>query len=414
MRWLWRGLKNREYWHRWGERLGYSDFSESASLVVWIHAVSVGEVQASIPLITALQRRHPKACLVVTTTTPAGRARVGQVFGGQVTHRYTPVDTPGAVNRFIDRVRPTILMLMEAERWPNIVHYCHRRSVPVLLVNARLSDRSAAAYQYVPGLIASTLAEVSGILAQSANDAKRLIALGAPPERVKVTGNLKFDVSLPETLRIDSRTLRQHWGVDRPVWIAASTHEGEDEQVLDAFAVVLRSIPNCLLVLVPRHPERFTIVATLCRRRGYHTLLRSTGLKSCLGVDVFVGDTIGEMLMYYGAADVAFVGGSLVRSGGHNVLEPAALGLPVIFGPHMSNFSEIVSRLRDVSAGCQVSNAEALGKAVVSYLKDPLLRRESGQRGKQFVEKNRGALAHVMQTIGEFIDRGPLGSDEYD
>lgn len=411
MRLLWRGLKNREYWYRWGERLGYSDIPESSSLVIWIHAVSVGEVQASIPLIRALQRRHPKACLVVTTTTPTGGARVAQVFGRQVTHRYTPVDTPGAVNRFIDRVRPTIVMLMETERWPNIVHFCHRRSVPVLLVNARLSDRSATAYQCVPSLIEPTLADVSAILAQSAHDARRLIALGALPERVKVTGNLKFDVELPENVRMEAQMMRQHWGVDRPVWIAASTHEGEDEQVLDAFAIVLRSISNCLLVLVPRHPERFTTVATLCRRRGYHTVLRSTGSKSCVGVDVFVGDTIGELLLYYGGADVAFVGGSLVHSGGHNVLEPAALGVPVILGPHVSNFSEIAARLRDIGAACQVSNAEALGKAVIAYLKDPVLCRKSGEQGIRFVEENRGALAHVMRTVAEFVESVPLGSD---
>lgn len=399
----WRGLRNPAYWRRWAERFGSGIASADERPVVWLHAVSVGEVQAAIPLVRGLLARYPSLAVLVTTTTPTGSERVRQALGSEVLHCYAPYDLPGAVQRFLNRIKPVVVVILETELWPNILHHCHRRSIPVLLANLRLSERSAKGYRHVPGLARAMLRNVSAIAAQSEDDAARLIRLGARRATVRVTGSVKFDVELPPSLREQAQVIRRAWGVDRAVWIAASTHEGEDEQVLEAFARVLRLTPNCLLVIVPRHPERFTRVASLCRRHGYHTVLRSDDPISCATVDVFIGDTMGELPVFYAASDVAFVGGSLVRVGGHNALEPAALGVPVVFGPHVFNFADISRRLCDIGAATLVQDTRTLADVVGRYLNDANLRHAAGQEGQRFVDLNRGAGDRMMAIIAGLI-----------
>jgi len=402
VRLAWRGLRAPDYWRRWPERFGSIEPSVGER-VIWIHTVSVGEVQAAAPVIRALLERYPEYSLLVTTVTPTGSARVRALFGAEVAHVYAPYDLPGAVARFIDRVRPKLVLVMETEIWPNLFHACAANGIPLLLVNARLSEKSAAGYRRFRRLVAGTLSDVTRIAAQEVGDAARLEALGAAGDRITVTGNLKFEQSIPPSLLERSEVLRRDWGVDRTVWVAASTHEGEDALILDVFRQIRKQNRDCLLVLVPRHPERFDAVAELCRRRGYNTLRRSEGKPCSPDTDVFIGDSMGELLLFYAAADVAFVGGSLTHTGGHNMLEPAALGIPVVTGPHVFNFAEISRLLTEAGACRKVETTAELGSTVSAWLQDANERHRVGERGREVVEKNRGALKSVLALIGEYL-----------
>ncbi len=381
---------------------------QAASETLWIHAVSVGETQAALPLIKALQQRYPHMTLVVTTTTPTGSARVRAALGDAVFHVYAPYDLPGAVQRFLQRTHPRVAIIMETELWPNLIHGCQQRGIPVIVANARLSERSAAGYQRVAGLTCETLKDITVIAAQAPADAQRFIALGADPARVCVTGNIKFDITPAANLQQHAATLRQTWGAQRPVWIAASTHanthNSEDEQVLTAFAAVRLALPNALLILVPRHPERFAKVTALCRKQGYNIVLRSEHKPCDASTNIYIGDSMGELMLFYAASDVAFVGGSLVAHGGHNVLEPAALGIPVITGPHTFNFADISRMLLEAGAARQVNNANELATAVIAYLQSDILRRATGENAQNLVAKNRGALAKLTALIRECLD----------
>lgn len=403
VRLLLRATSNRAYLSRIGERFGFGAWSRGDTPVIWLHAVSVGEVQAAVPLVRALHERLPSARILITTATPTGYDRVRLAFGEEVVHRYACYDLPGAVERFLASVSPALCVVMETEFWPNLMHACERRGVPVVLANVRLSARSAAGYSRWPKLVAPMLRSVSAIAAQTGDDAQRLLALGAASEHVVVTGSMKFDVRVPASVREEGEVLRRCFGVERGVWIAASTHEGEEEQVLEAFSLVLARHPNALLVLVPRHPERFARVAGLCRKRGFATALRSQSPESCTDIDVFVGDSMGELLTFFAASDVAFVGGSLMPVGGHNLLEPAALGLPVVTGPHLFNFAEIGRRLAEIGAARQVSGVRELGRVVADLLDDGNLRHAAGEAGRQFVEDNRGALQRLLTVLGPHL-----------
>ena len=400
----WRGLGNRGYTQGWAQRFGFCARPAQEGFTLWIHAVSVGEVQAAVPLVRALRDAWPQHAIVVTTTTATGRDRVRQVLGSAAVHSYVPYDLPGCVARFLDRARPRLAIIMETELWPNMLHGCVRRSIPVVLANARMSERSARGYARIRNLSASMLHGVAAIGAQSDDDARRLIALGAPPDRVRVTGSMKFDVALPAALGARAEALRSAWGPERFVWIAASTHEGEEDQVLDAFTEVRRHFADCVLVLAPRHPERFAPVAALCRRRGYATWLRSDAARRTPAVDVFIGDTMGELPLLYAASDVAYVGGSLVAVGGHNMLEPAALGIPVVVGPHVFNFAEISRRLCGAGAARAVHDSHELGAAIASLLRDDAARTNAGRRGREFVERNRGTLQRLMAMVVPLMD----------
>lgn len=396
LRLYWRGRHDAGHRRRWRERLGF--FPPLPSGCLWVHAVSLGETRAALPLIRALLERYPDLPLLVTTTTLTGSRQVREALGERVLHVYAPYDLPGAVRRFLRQTRPRLAVIMETELWPNLLRQCAVAGIPTMIANARLSERSARGYARIRRLTASMLRDVTLIAAQAEADADRFRALGAP--RVAVTGNLKYDLSLPDDLPERGWQLRRELlGEERRVWIAASTHAGEDEPILAALALLRPRWPELLLLLVPRHPERFDGVAALCRQQGCKLVRRSEQRACAPDTAVFLGDTMGELLLFYAAADLAFVGGSLVDTGGHNVLEPALLGLPVLFGPHMFNFTEASQRLLEAEAAWQVTDAAALATAVDRLLADPELRRTIGQRGRAVVERHRGALAALLDGV---------------
>jgi 3-deoxy-D-manno-octulosonic-acid transferase len=399
---VWRALRYPAYWYRWPERFGF--VAPLTGRRIWVHAVSVGEVRSAAPLVAALVERYPQHRFVVTTMTPTGSTQVRELFGERVDHCYVPYDFPDAVRRFLDRVRPEVAVVAETEFWPNLFAECGRRGLPLLLVNGRVSQASLRGYLRLPRTIRATLANADLFCAQTRVDAQRLRNLGAPEHLVHVTGNLKFDVELPARLLDEARVLREHWGRERPVWIAASTHAGEERQVLDAFARLRHAWPDLLLVLVPRHPERFAAVARLCRRRGYSVALRSRSpgpLPS--GAEVLVGDTMGELQRLYAAADVAFIGGSLVAHGGQNLLEACAVNVPVVFGPHMFHFEEISVMALERGAARQVPDAAGLAAAVGLYFEQPELRRAAGRAAYTLVAENRGALTRTIEHVEETL-----------
>jgi 3-deoxy-D-manno-octulosonic-acid transferase len=399
---LWRSRRAPDYRRRWGERFALYRARE-AEPFLWVHAVSVGEVQAAVPLVEALLARQPSHPVVVTTTTPTGSQRVQELFGGRVAHVYVPYDLPGAVGRFLNRYRPRIAVIMETELWPNLFHGCSARRIPVVVANARLSARSALGYARVRNLIRDTLAQVTVIAAQGQADADRFLDLGADRARLRVTGSIKFDLKLPASLREQAEVLRLQLGNARPVWVAGSTHEGEEEQVLEAFTRLRNSVPDCLLVLVPRHPERFARAGALCRRRGFKVASRAAQEQVEADTDVYLGDTLGELTLLYGAADVAFVGGSMVPVGGHNLLEPAALGVAVVIGPHTFNFEEITRMLEEVDGVRKVQDSDQLAGCVETLLRDANLRHNVGQRARAFVDANRGALERLLNIISVWM-----------
>jgi 3-deoxy-D-manno-octulosonic-acid transferase len=387
------------YWYRWTERFGYCPtLPKQQSL--WIHAVSMGEVQAAVPLIQALRHQVPEQSILITTMTPTGSQRVRDVFGDSVWHVYLPYDLPGAIARFLARSQPRWLILMETELWPNLLYACQQRGIGVILANARLSARSAAGYQHIAGLMRPMLENLTAVAAQTEIDAARFIDLGASPTKVHVTGSIKFDTHLPNDFSEKAKQLRHQWGTDRAVWIAASTHEGEEKAVLDAFYELKKEFNGLVLLLVPRHPERFNRVAALCQRRGFIIARRSQGDVSTK-TEIYLGDTMGELPLLYAAGDVAFVGGTLVPIGGHNLLEPAAVGLPVIMGPHVFECAEICRRLLKAQAAHQINDAGQLANAVNMYLSDTTLTRQTGEKGRLFVEKNRGALKRLLSVIND-------------
>ena len=397
----WRGLRQPSYRRRWIERFGW--IRAVPERPIWIHAVSVGEVQAALPLIRALLLRYPQRRLLVTTTTPTGSERVRAALGDSIAHAYAPLDLPGSVNRFLRRARPSLGVIMETELWPNLYAGSRRRGVPLLLVNARLSARSAAGYRWLQPLVRRTVNRLNVIAAQSAADAERFVALGAEPARVQVMGNIKYDVEPNPRCRAEGAALREQIGA-RPVWIAASTHEGEEEQVLAAHQRLREAWPDALLILVPRHPERFERAADACERFGFAFVRRSLGERPRPDCQVYLGDTMGELMSLYAAADVAFVGGSLVPVGGHNLLEPAALELPVLSGPQVANFRQVTDLLMAADGVEIVADAEALGARVGALWGDGERRQRLGANARAVVEANRGAVERCLSLIDGLLE----------
>ncbi len=395
--WLIRGLGNRSYLDRLGQRFGLG--FPKIDRCIWIHAVSVGEVQASLPLIRALQERFPNRPLLVTTVTPTGAARVQAVFGDSVKHCYLPFEFPSAVNSFFRAVNPDAALIMETEIWPNLYRGCGVRNVALILVSARISPRSIAGYRRLLPLIRETLSHGIIIAAQSQADADRFLSLGASAVRTWVTGNIKFDVELPATARQEGEVFRRELIGDRPVWVAASTHEGEEEKVLEAHRILLEQFADLLLILVPRHPERFAEVRERVKKQGFGVVSRTEGRACPRSASVFLGDTMGEVPIFYAASDVAFVGGSLVPVGGHNLLEPAAQALPVITGPHLFNAQDIADMFVEMKACRIVKDAEELASAIADLLTNPDRASEMGQNGLDLLEKNKGALARLLVLL---------------
>jgi len=392
----WRARRAPAYRERIGERLARAPLPE---VDVWLHAVSVGEAQAAAPLIERLLAREPACRVLVTTTTPTGAERVRARFGARVIHRYCPYDLPAFMARFLDAARPRLVLVMETEIWPNLLVCCAQRHIPVALVNARLSARSARGYARLGRFTRETLRRFAWIAAQSEADAERFVALGAAPERVRVSGSLKFDVEPPPDLFARAAKLRQAWGARRPVWIAASTREGEEELVLEAHRQIRAQFPQALLVLVPRHPERFAPVAHLVGEAGLRLARRSLDEPCAPPIQVYLGDTMGELPLLIAAADAAFIGGSLVPRGGQNPLEAAAASVPLALGPHTFNFAAIAAALIEAGGAVQVSSPRALADTMRRWLADAPSRRAAGERARQTVERHRGALERIMDLV---------------
>lgn len=401
-----RVAKNSQYFERIHQRFGWGlSKLELPKACLWIHAVSVGEVNASVPLVKSIQESHPDLPIVVTTMTPTGAERVSRSFGNAVLHCYLPYDYPGSVNRFLKTVNPKLAVVMETEIWPNYITRCYELDIPMVYTNVRLSARSYKGYHKYLGLFKPLLQKISQFSVQSQPDADRLLLLGARPESVHVTASIKFEIELPASTLEASQSIRRHVGWDRPVWVAGSTHEEEESMVLDAFLAAKNSCPDLLLVLVPRHPERFSTVYRLTNRFGCKTILRSDNQGEIeADTEVYLIDTMGELTLFIAASDFAFIGGSLVPTGGHNVLEGCAAGVAVVFGPHMFNFQEISNQVIERGAGIQILNSEELSEVVVKLVQDPVLRDQYGTQGKQFVEENRGALARIRTLIDPYLD----------
>ncbi len=401
MYWLFRALGNSSYRHGTGQRFGFG--YPKLDNCIWIHAVSVGEVQAAAPLIRELAKRYPKHQILVTSVTPTGAARVDDLFGDTVARSYIPFEMPWAVNRFFASLNPEIALIMETEIWPNLYRGCGVRKIPLILVSARISPKSLSGYRRALPLFRETLSHGIIIAAQSEADADRFRSLGASSDRTWVIGNIKFDIELPETLITDGRRLRRQLFGDRPVWIAASTHEDEEQQTLAAHALLKERFPDLLLVLVPRHPERFREVGKLVEQQEFQCVHRTAEEATDEGTDVFLVDTMGELPMFYAVSDVAFVGGSLVPVGGHNLLEPAALGLPVISGPHVFNAQEIADMFIERGASRVVHDFNELAASVGDLISNPDAATRIGEKGRDIVLKNRGSLSKLLGLLEPLI-----------
>lgn len=405
LRLLWRSRKAPAYRHRMAERLGlFAPPADNTRPAIWLHAVSVGETVAAKPLIEHLLAQYPQHSIVVTTTTPTGSERVQHLFGDRVFHVYAPWDIPTAVARFFNRIQPQVLLIMETELWPNMLHQAQCRQVPVLLANARLSARSAKGYGRIAGLTKPMLQSLQRLACQSNEDAERLLALGAPPSAIRVTGSIKFDIQLGEVLRQQAAQLRTDWRAEqRPIIVAASTHPGEDEIILDAFSKVKQQFTDALLVLVPRHPERFNAVAQQCEAQHGPLSRRSHNRPPSNEQTVLLGDTMGELLLLLSTARIAIIGGSLVAHGGHNVLEAAAWGVPVITGPWMFNFAQISELMTDAGAMLQLDSPDQLADSLCELLADDSRRQQMGKAGLTVINANRGAQAKLEALVDETI-----------
>ena len=406
LRLLYRSTKAPAYRQRWAERFGFSACAPSSENIIWLHAVSVGETLAAVPLVKALQAKYPQYRLLVTCMTPTGSDRIKSAFGDSVDHCYAPYDTLDAVARFLARVNPKLLIIMETELWPNTIAACQRRNIPVILANGRLSARSAKAYQRIRSLAQPMLSSLSAVAAQHRDDGARFVDLGLPEAAMQVTGNIKFDLSLDQAVQTKAAELSEQWSGQgkRLVFLAASTHRGEDEIIIDAFNQIRQQIDQALLVLVPRHPERFNQVAELCKTADFNLARRSQS-DQVGGVDILLGDSMGELMAFYGACDIAFVGGSLVANGGHNMIEPAAWGVPVLTGPHLFNFTEASQLLIDGGAMQVANNAKQLAEQSIALFESQERREKMGNQARLIAEANRGALDNLVAVIDRFIEQ---------
>lgn len=392
---IFRGFKNSQYWYRWTERFGFvrSELKNKAPFDLWIHAVSVGEARAAAPLVQRLLQEQPGCNILVTTTTPTGSAMVTMMLKDSVSHCYFPYDLHWSMRMFIASVRAKTVLIMETEIWPNMIESVHRSEATLVYTNVRLSERSYSSYAKFPKLVKRTLSMVDHFAVQGKLDRKHLELLGVESSKISETGSIKFDVTIPPSLRESAEVMRRQLGQDRLIWIAGSTREGEEGKILSVYKVLKESFPTLLLLLVPRHPERFDYMARKVQRRGLTCVRRTENVHELENdVDVFLGDTMGELSLMYASSDVAFVGGSLEPLGGQNILEPCALGVPVVFGPHMFNFSDISRWTIKEGAGRMVHDEQELREVVSELLDNPSLRDEMGSKGMAFIEAHRGAL----------------------
>lgn len=394
-----KGRKSPNYRKRWPQRLGFFTAPEQSQQGICFHCVSVGETLAAIKLINDIKQQFPSLPVTVTSTTPTGSDQVKAAFGDQVFHTYLPFDTPGAIKRFYRKLQPKLLIIMETELWPNLLHYAAKSGCKTVLANARLSEKSCRGYQKVQRLSRQMMDNVRLIAAHNQQDGERFIELGLAPEKLAVTGSIKFDIHLEPQLARQCQELKQQWAANRPVWVVGSTHEGEDEIILAAFAQVRQHHPDTLLVLVPRHPERFNSVESLIEHHHFKLQRRSAKADISADIQVVLGDTMGELKLFWGIADIAFVGGSLVEHGGHNPLEPALFAKPILSGPHVVNFKQIYRLMEQQKAVLITPDMPALADSVIHLLNDADYRQTLGNNGAQVLAENRGALDKLKAQI---------------
>jgi 3-deoxy-D-manno-octulosonic-acid transferase len=397
----WRGRANPGYRQRISERFGYIPHHPQKG-GLWIHAVSVGETLAAAPFVKRYMMEHPGTPIIITSTTPTGSEQVKRLFGERVFHMYLPYDLPIFIHRFIKAIRPGALMIMETELWPNLLAGCEQHQVPVVLANARLSESSARGYDKFSALTRPMLHRLSLVAAQNIDDGQRFLKLGLPTDRLQVIGSVKFDITIPDDCLSKGVELRAQWGTDRPVLALASSHPDEDEQVLDIFRTLEKEVPDLLLLLIPRHPERFEAVTNAARSRQLSVHRRSNGAVKNQ-IQVYVADTMGEMLLLLASADLVIMGGSLIEHGGHNPIEPAALGKATLIGPYYANFAAIVDTLKDDGALAVISDLEQMKDVISSYLHDQERRVVMGRKAQAAVDENRGAVAQLVQLTSELM-----------
>ncbi|MBG3012046.1 lipid IV(A) 3-deoxy-D-manno-octulosonic acid transferase [Proteus mirabilis] len=402
LRLLLRSRKAPAYRKRWGERYGFCK-GKVVPQGILLHSVSVGETLAAVPLVRALRHHYPDLPITVTTMTPTGSERVRSAFGDDVYHVYLPYDLPGSVNRFLKTVDPKLVIIMETELWPNLISKLHQRKIPLIIANARLSERSAAGYQKLGSFVKTMLQKITLIAAQNQEDGERFIELGLKRSHLHVTGSLKFDISVTPELAARAVALRRQWAAHRPVWIATSTHEGEETIILETHKKLLTQFPQLLLILVPRHPERFPKAEQLTREAGLKYTLRSIDAVPDAQTQVVIGDTMGELMLLYGIADLAFVGGSLVERGCHNPLEAAAHAIPVIMGPHTFNFKNICAKLDQAEGLITVTDSESMATAIASLLNDEDYRRYYGRHAVEVLHENQGALLRLLTLLSPYL-----------
>jgi len=396
LRLLVKSRKNKQYRLRINERLGWLPFHHGKKKVIWVHAVSVGEAIAAKPLIEQLITRYPQYAVLVTTTTPTGSKTVTRLFGDRILHCYFPYDLPHIVIRFIKKLKPSLLIIVETEIWPNLYATCAQKNIPVLMVNARLSMRSTQQYLRIRGLIKEALSCTALIAVRSAEDKQHFLSLGAPAHKVELTGNIKFDITIDSRKVEQSHFLKKQWGSQRKVWVAASTHQGEDEIILAIFNHLKQHFPSLLLIIVPRHPERFNDVFNLLLKSDYSVERRSDNTIFNKNTDIILGDSMGELLLWYATADIAFIGGSLVKTGGHNPLEATALGIPTVSGPYIFNFNDIYPILCEV----KVSWVGESKSEVQSRLRILLEMDNSFKpRCETLMQQHRGVVKKLMHYI---------------
>lgn len=394
------GRKNPAWLKRIPERLGRVPHTPPAG-GIWIHAASVGEVQASSAFVKALQERLPNTPIIVTTFTPTGSEQVRRSFGESVYHMYVPLDYGWMINRFLNRLQPALLILMERELWPNMLAVTHKQGVPIVLANARLSEKSLQGYLKYSAIVQPMVQVLDWVAAHNVVDAERYQKLGVPANKVTTVGSVKFDMHLPNGLEQEGEQLRQQWGAQRTVLALASSHADEDERLLDLFPLLQQQCPDLLLLLVPRHPERFDAVVNAAYRRQLSVKRRSQEAADG-STQIYVADTMGEMLKILSAADLVLMGGTLVENGGHNPIEPAALGKPVLVGPHYFNFTEIVNGLEQAGALRVVSaNSQELAEELIELLIDTEARQQMGHAALAVVAANRGAVAKLVEHCVE-------------
>ncbi|KAB2823521.1 lipid IV(A) 3-deoxy-D-manno-octulosonic acid transferase [Aliivibrio finisterrensis] len=387
-----------QFGDRWKEHFGFTPALKKSDQPLWIHAVSVGEAIAATPLIKALKQQNPEQLILVTTTTSTGAEQIAKL-GDLVEHRYMPIDFPFAVNGFLKTVNPSKLLIIETELWPNILHAAGKANIPIYVVNARLSEKSCQGYAKVQPIFTELSKHLTKVLCQTQADADRFARLGINKEKLCVTGSIKFDIQISDEIKQQGQELRQLLGNDRPIWIAASTHKGEDEQVLDAHKEVLITHPNALLILVPRHPERFDTVFELSKNSGFKCVRRTSNKTVTAQTQVYLGDTMGEMLVLMGAADACFIGGSLLgdKVGGHNVLEPAALGVPVIIGPSYFNFKDIVELLQTEQLIKIISEINKLEEQIIQSFRS--INNEQKIKIEKVINSNIGAISITLLEV---------------